>query len=222
MFDFAWKCLVESTDSDRRINLSNALISFAHEKSKVEKLLHHVENGINIPGFEFDQAMRWRILVKSASFDLISEERLDLEGKRDGSDRGQRKLTEGKASFPRKEVKSISWDRIMNDKESSFHTLSSVMIGFCGGLHQRELLRSYDSLYFSNVRKVFKERNKEISSSFTSTLFPHFPEEDLVIQQAEELLGTLDPKEEQIIIRSLKESVDDMKRARKCRLLEKS
>jgi hypothetical protein len=86
---------------------------------------------------------------------------------------------------------------------------------------QRELLREYDQKYFQNVRNVFKERNKEFSSTFTSTLYPHFPEEDAILVQTEDLLKTLDPKEEIIIIRSLKESIDDMKRARKCRDFEK-
>jgi len=222
MFDFAWKYLSESKDADQRINLANSLISFAHENSTVEQLLHHIESGSTINGFEFDQAMRWRILIKAVVFGLPgSEEKLAAEEKRDSSDRGQRKLTEGKAAVPKKEVKETAWERILNDKDSSFHTLSSVMIGFAGGFHQRELLRGYDTKYFANVRRVFKERNKEISSSFASNLYPYFPEEDSIVKQTEDLLATLDPKEEQIIIRSLKESMDDMKRAKKCRLLEK-
>jgi len=69
--------------------------------------------------------------------------------------------------------------------------------------------------------KFLRKKSKEISSSFASNLYPYFPEEDSIVQQTEDLLATLDPKEEQIIIRSLKESMDDMKRAKKCRLLEK-
>jgi len=222
MFDFAWTHLKETKDGDRRINLANALISFAQDKSSAEDLLQKILDGTKVEGFEFDQAMRWRILIKAVSFGVDgAEEKLALEEKRDSSDRGQRKLAEGKAAAPRKEVKAEVWNRILSDKDASFHTIAAVMSGFAGGVHQRELLREYDGHYFANVRKVFKERNKEFSSAFTGSLFPHFPEEDSVVVQTEELLKTLDDKEEQIIIRSLKESLDDLKRARKCRDLER-
>jgi hypothetical protein len=50
--------------------------------------------------------------------------------------RGQRKLAEGKAAAPRKEVKEAAWDKILHDKDSSNHMIAAVMAGFAGGIHQ--------------------------------------------------------------------------------------
>lgn len=117
-------------------------------------------------------------------------------------------------------MKEDSWNKFMNDKELSLHMASSIMRGFKGYRLQRELLREYDDKYFSNLRSVCKERNREFGKSFTTTLYPFWPEEPEIMTKTEQLIQVLDSNEEQILIRDLKELLDEMKRAAKCRQLE--
>lgn len=61
-------------------------------------------------------------------------------------------------------------------------------------------------------------------AALSSLIYPPFPpssshllEDPKVLSQAEALLATLDSATESRLIRSLKEAIDDLKRAKKCR-----
>ena len=96
------------------------------------------------------------------------------------------------------------------------------MRGFKGYRQHRPLLREFDDRYFENLRSICKERGREFGKAFTATLYPFFPEEKQVIERTRAFLKTLGAEDEQILLRDLRELLDEMERAAKCRLLESS
>jgi len=64
-----------------------------------------------------------------------------------------------------------------------------------------------------------KARTKEFSTSFYHSTFPYWPEEDSIISRSTQLLETLN-EDEVILKKLLKESIDDLTRARKARFRE--
>lgn len=82
--------------------------------------------------------------------------------------------------------------------------------------HQRPLLSEYKNKFFDVVRDIFQHREKEFAGAFAGNLFPYEPEDDTVLERTKDLLATLTP-EEQHLRHVLKDLVDDLERARKCR-----
>lgn len=82
--------------------------------------------------------------------------------------------------------------------------------------HQRNLTEEYKAKFFEVVRDVFQNREKEFAGSFAGNLFPYDPEDETVLQRSKDLLAQLGP-EEQHLRHVLKELIDDLERARKCR-----
>jgi len=218
MFDFAWNRLHAAAPGDAQITWAKALITSAAEAEKVNKLLEFMDNS-SVPGFSFDQAMRWSVIIKANAFGLPNAiQRLEEEEKRDASDRGERSACSARASFPTEDNKAKTYERIRNDKTSSYHLLSSVMSGF-SWWHQRSLLLPYTDLYFDHLPLFYKERTKEIAGAYGHNLFPFEPENEKIFQKTEELLKKTNPEEDKVMIRLLKEYLDDLTRAKKCRNL---
>lgn len=180
-----------------------------------------VDNGTGIQGFELDQAMRWSLVQKQFAFGIAgAEERLKKEKEKDPSDRGQRCIETAYASIPTAENKAKTYDRILNDKTSSNHTISAVMSGFRWP-HQKDLLEPYAVKYFEQLHNIYKERSKEFAGSFGWHLFPFYPDNDEITQKTRNLLASLNENEDKILVRFLKEQLDDIVRCRGCRDLER-
>lgn len=180
-----------------------------------------IDKGTGVQGFELDQAMRWSLVQKQFAFSIAgAEERLQKEKEKDPSDRGQRSIETALASIPTAENKAKIYDRILNDKTSSNHTISAVMSGFRWH-HQRELLEPYTDKFFEQVRSIYKERSKEYATSFGYYLFPFNPDDDKITNRTKQLLASLDENEEKVLVRFLKEELDDIARCRGCRDLER-
>jgi len=165
-FEFTLKMLFSTTDSDARIMWATSAISSAQGEKNISKMLDLMDNGTKIEGFELDQAMRWSLVQKLIAFGFPNAEaKVVEEEKRDPSDRGIRAATTARASTPSVEVKAKTYERIKNDKESSFHILRSAMSGF-RWWHQKELLKPYDDKFFEEIRSIFKDQTKEFSGAF--------------------------------------------------------
>lgn len=162
--------------------------------------------------------MRWSIVERACAHGLPNAPSLlEAEQQRDKSDRGTRAALTAKSSFPDAQVKRDAWDRfIAKDQKLSSHNSAADMAGF-RWRHQRVLLEEYTDKFFDIVRSIYKDHPRQYSDSFFS-LFPADPENDHVLARAEALLASL-PAEEQHLTRSLKEEIDDLKRARACRAL---
>ena len=62
--------LEKATDPDAQIIWGHALVGAAQSPQNVNKLVHMLDNKIKFNGgWEFDQAMRWKIVTKAASHD---------------------------------------------------------------------------------------------------------------------------------------------------------
>jgi len=215
-FEFSWKMLFSTSDSDARIMWATSLISSAQTEKNLSKLVDLMDNGTKIGNFELDQAMRWNLVQKMAAFGMENYgKRIEEEEKRDPSDRGNRAATTARAAEPSAENKEKTYNRIRTDKESSFHILRSAMAGF-RWWHQRDLLKPFDDKFFEEVRSIFKDQNKEYSGAFFAIMFPFYPENEELIKRTSALLESLTP-EEKVLKRKLREELDDLARCRKTR-----
>ena len=162
--------------------------------------------------------MRWSLVTKAVAYSLAGGfERLAPELERDSSDRGQRAAETVRASRADAEVKSAAWSRFQEDREASLHILSAAMHGFWWR-PQDDLLSPYVGRFFDEVREVFAERDKEYATRWFGALYPgHLPTEE-VVERSDALLSELGP-DDQVLARSLRESLDEVRRARACQNL---
>jgi aminopeptidase N len=142
---------------------------------------------------------------------------LEDEEKRDPSDRGKRSVAAAKASVYDADSKAKTFEEILKKKDLSYHMRASVMSGF-RWWHQKDILQPYTDKYFAVLRQLFKEESKEIATAFCNALYPYDPEDKSVLTKTEELLASLGP-DEKVLVRYLKEHIDDLQRARNCRSL---
>ena len=85
-----------------------------------------------------------------------------------------------------------------------------------GGSRRRRCWSPYIDRFFSEVRDVFAERDKEFATRFFGALYPgHIVTDDLV-QRSEALLNSLGA-DDVLLGRPLREALDELKRARACR-----
>jgi len=84
------------------------------------------------------------------------------------------------------------------------------------------LIAPYTDKFFDIIRSVFKDHEREYAVAFFGALFPSDPENQHVLDRAKALLHLLHAEEEQILVRNLKEEIDDLERARKALALFKA
>jgi len=219
LFKVAFKKLEDSTEAQWQIVWQRAAIGFARSKASVEILAKYLGEGEKIGTFELDQSSRWSVVQKAMAHNIDgAEELLAKESEKDGSDRGLRSALTAKSSKWDEKVKAEAWARYMSkDTKASHHEQSADFAGF-RWFHQREMLEKYKQLFFDNIKDVYKDRTKEFSRSFFYNLFPHCPEDPEVFEKTEALLASLDEKDA-ILRRIVKEQLDDLNRAKKCRAL---
>ena len=218
LFDLAWNGLYATGEQDFRIVWARILIGAAQEPERIRRVLALADDGSGIEGFELDQDMRWSLVAKAVAYSLEGGfERLAPELERDSSDRGQRAAETVRASRAEAAVKSAAWSRFQEDRDASLHILSAAMHGFWWR-PQDDLLAPYVGRFFDEVRGVFAERDKEYATRWFGALYPgHLPSEE-VVERSDALLSELG-SDDQVLARSLRESLDEVRRARACQNL---
>ena len=214
VFDLAWNGLSAAAEQDFRIVWARVLIGAAQDPEHVGRLVAAIDDGVH--GFEFDQDMRWSLVTKAVAYDLPGAfDLLEPEIARDPSDRGTRAAETVRVSRADTEVKAGAWRGFREDEQASLHILGSRMRGFWWK-PQDTLLAPYVDRFFSEIRDVFAERDKEFATRFFGALYPgHIVTDDLV-QRSQALLDSLDA-DDVLLGRPLREALDELKRARACR-----
>ena len=216
LYDLAWERLYASEEQDFRIVWARAAIAAAENEDAIVKLLALADAGTGIAGFELDQEMRWGLVIKAGAYALPdAAKRLAAEQERDASDRGVRAGETARTSAPDSEVKAAGWHRFTSDRESSLHVLRAAMQGFFWP-HQTDLTKEYVGRFFNEVRNVFQTRDKDFATAYFHTLYPHHLLTEEVTGGTEDLIGTLAP-DEPLLDRSLREALDEVRRAAACR-----
>ena len=82
--------------------------------------------------------------------------------------------------------------------------------------HQTDLTKEYVGRFFNEVRNVFQTRDKDFATAYFHTLYPHHLLTEEVTGGTEDLIGTLAP-DEPLLDRSLREALDEVRRAAACR-----
>ena len=214
IFDLAWNGLSAAAEPDFRIVWARVLIGAAQDPEHVGRLVGALDGGVH--GFEFDQDMRWSLVIKAVAYDLPGAfDLLEPELARDPSDRGTRAAETVRVSRADAEVKAEAWRGFRGDEQASLHILGSRMRGFWWK-PQEALLAPYIDRFFDEVRDVFAERDKEFAVRFFGALYPGHIVTDDMVQRSEALLEALGP-EDVLLGRPLRESLDELKRARACR-----
>jgi aminopeptidase N len=212
MFASAVARLEAATSSDARIIWARAVIAWAERKPDVERLVRLADGAESIPGFAFDQEMRWGVAIKAIAFDLPGAgERLAAEEARDHSDRGRRAMLRAEASTPRSEAKERVWGKIHGEGYGSFHLTRAAMQGFFWP-NQAELVEPYVDRFFDRVRKVFETRDHPYARSYVLTLFPAYRADQRVVDRSRGVLESLNGQLP-TLSRQLAEVTDELERS---------
>jgi aminopeptidase N len=221
-FDLAVKQLKSAKTQDDRIVWARTAIGVARSKENVERLLEMVDKGTGVSEFELDQDMRWSVTQKAAAYAIPgSEERGAKEAARDPSDRGQRAMECLKVCAPDASVKEAAWDRFINDKQSSMKMINAAMSGF-HWRHQSDLLKPFINKFFDSIHDIFKTREFAAAENFYLILFAGYRTDDEMLHNCEAKLKTLDPAKDTVLVRCLKESIDDIKRSQACHVIARA
>ncbi|HEY7598647.1 MAG TPA: ERAP1-like C-terminal domain-containing protein, partial [Candidatus Limnocylindrales bacterium] len=210
--DAALANLRAAGSADGRIIWARAAIASAATAADVARLLALIDGDAPIPGFEFDQEMRWEAAIKAAAHGLPgAAERLAAEQARDRSDRGQRALIRAEAAQPRADAKAEAWRRIHDQGYGSFHFTRAAMQGFLWP-HQAELVAPYVERFFAQVRDVFETHDHPFARAYMLALYPAHVADPVVLARSHELLATLNGRLP-TLSRQLAESADELDRA---------
>ena len=221
LFDLALQQLRAVESQDLRITWARNLVGAAADAETIQAAWRLVDEGAGVQGFELDQDMRWSLAVKSAAYALPDAgARLAVEQERDSSDRGQRALQTARVASPDPAVKAAAWERFSTDRDASLHVIRSAMGGFWANrawwLSQPDLTREYVTRFFAEVRSTFETRDKDFAATFFNHLYPsQLPTED-TISRTQAVLDSLTDAE-QLPRRSLREALDEARRAKACR-----
>jgi aminopeptidase N len=170
----------------------------------------------SVEGLTVDQDMRWGIASRFVGHGLSgAHERVAKELERDPSDRGQRAKLRCEVSVPEAGVKAVAWDKFHTQEGyGSLYLTQAAMGGFNWNV-QRDLLAPYVDRFFERVRGVFKERDKEFATGYFAALYPGYRVERETLGRSEALLKEVG--DDVLLTRTLKEAIDELERAVKCR-----
>ena len=197
--------------ADRRV-----LRGAAQEPDTIQAALALVDNGTGIEGFELDQDMRWSLAIKAMAHALPqAEDRVAQELERDPSDRGRRNAETARVSAPEGGVKEEAWRRIAEDTDASLYEQRARMQGFFW-IHQHDLTAPYVDRFFAEVGGIYEAKTKDFATTYFAALYPHRWATQDTIDRSEALLAQLGEGDNKLS-RSVREALDELKRARACR-----
>ena len=216
LYDLALAQLRGVDSQDLRITWARALVGAAQEPETVAAAWRLADDGTGVDGFELDQDMRWSLAIKAGAYALPDAAgRLAAEQERDASDRGQRAVESARVSVPDAAAKAAAWARFAGERDASLHVIRAAMQGFWW-THQQDLLREYVTRFFAEVRQIFDARDKDFATAYFHALYPgHLPTEDTISRTGAVLDSLADS--EVLLRRSLRESLDELQRAKACR-----
>ncbi len=214
-FELTWRLLQAERDHDLQITLARTLVGVALNPDDIRLTGRLADGELTVEGLTIDQDMRWEIAARHVGFGLDgAQARVDAEAARDPSDRGQRALRRIETSWPDAAVKATAWERFHGEGYGSLHLTASAMRGFQWWV-QRDLTRPYEERFFEKVTGIFEQRPNEFCQTYFSALFPNRVERDLLARAQQMLDAT--PESMPVLRRSLREQIDELDRAIRCR-----
>ncbi len=214
MFAAAWDTL-QAAEGDRQIIWTRALVGFAMAAGDIERLGAMADGTETVAGLTLDQDMRWAIATKINAYGLADgPARLEAERQADPSDRGQRALLTGETIRPDAAVKAAAWEKFHGEGYGSLKLTRSAMSGF-NHWRQKELLAPYYDGFFERVAGVFDGPEKEAATDYFATLWPSYRAERETIERANRILEAR--PDLTLLVRNLREAIDELDRAIKCR-----
>jgi aminopeptidase N len=223
LFEATLKVLLatDKSSSNRIVLLRENLIKFASvgkEKNidNVTRLANWLDGtDAQLKDIELDVQNKWSIVhaihesskftneQKKAYFQKVAEI--------DSSDR--MKLAEKRCDAVRAEGedrKNLFKSYLDPENKQSVQMFGQSMTGY----NASQLTNDEDiNQYFDNILTIFKTRNNEFASTYYNSMFPHKENIDEYIQRTTKLLEQADGND--ILIRCLKESVDELNRKKK-------
>ena len=217
-FALALDALRATTDSDMQITWARTLIGIAITPEDILTTGQLADGAIEVPGLTIDQDMRWSIAQRYVAYGLDgAQDRVDAETARDPSDRGQRAGIRCATSKPEARAKAEAWARFQIGIRGygSLHQVSAAMNGFHWWV-QRDLLTPYIGRYFEALPGIFEREENEYATTYFGGLWPGYLVDRETLERAQTLLASLGDTLP-VLQRSLREAIDDLERAIKCR-----
>ena len=217
-FALALDALRAATDADMQITWARTLIGVAIAPGDILVAGQLADGAIAVPGLHIDQDMRWGIAQRYVAYGLDgAQARVEAEQARDPSDRGQRAALRCQTAKPDARTKAEAWQRFQMGITGygSLHQTSAAMGGFHSWV-QRDLLAPYVDRYFDSLTGIFEREENEYATAFFGGLWPGYLVERPILERAQALLAGLGDRFP-VLQRSLRESIDDLERAIRCR-----
>lgn len=201
---------------DAQIIWARSLIGSAIVPEDIEFLGRLADGTENIAGLVIDQDMRWSIATRFVGYGLAgAAARIAAEARRDPSDRGQRARLRAETSVPDAAIKASAWEKFLGDGYGSFHLTRAAMEGF-NWTCQRNLLEPYVERFFEAVPGVFRRDDITFAENYFGALFPGYRIERPILERSQRLLAET-PADMPALARVIRETIDDLDRAIKCR-----
>jgi len=215
LFHSFYNELNKATEKEFKIIWSRVIVDFARSESTVKLLEEELSKNNPI----FSQEQRWSIIIKLVAWGFPeAQEYLNKEQQKDTSDAGARAVLRASTSVPDINIKRAAWERFINpETKLSAHQSASEMSGFRWA-HQENILAEFTEKYFQVIPTIFKTREKEFAQSFFGHLFPTDTEDLKILSLSNQLLSNLSPDDKHLR-KLLKDAIDDLNRAIKCRNL---
>jgi aminopeptidase N len=224
LFDCVVKTLLntDKSNTNRVVLLRENVITFASYGDKrnvdnLSKLLSWL-NGTNdeLKDHELDLANQWTIVQRLHRYEKLNNtQKSDLFNKVAEKDKSDRmKLAQYRCEAMRaegEERKKLFESYLNPENKLSVQILEQSMTGYNYSLQQNE--EADVNTFFENVLSVFQTRNNEFSQAFYRALFPHKENINHYLDRVKTILDQAQGKD--LLVKSLKDSLDDLERKRK-------
>jgi len=196
--------------SDHQLAYVRSLTGVATSADDLSFLAGLLDGSIVLDGLAVDTDLRWTLLRRLVSREVLGEAAIDAELSSDATDAGERQAAACRAALPLVEGKRETWETLIGGK-LTIAMFRATLAGFADP-DQRALVEPYRPEYFAAVGEVWREWSSAIAQDFVEGGYSVCAVDDATVEATDAYLAS-SPEPPTALRRLLNEGRDEVLRA---------
>jgi aminopeptidase N len=196
--------------SDHQLAYVRAFSGVATSSDDLSFLAGLLDGSTVLDGLAVDTDLRWTLLRRLVSREVLGEEAIDAELSSDATDAGERHAAACRAAVPSVEGKRETWETLTGGK-LTIAMFRATLAGFADP-DQRALVEPYRPEYFAAVGEVWREWSSSIAQDFVEGGYSVCAVDQATIEATDAYLAS-SPEPPTALRRLLNEARDEVLRA---------
>jgi aminopeptidase N len=196
--------------SDHQLAYVRSLTGVATSADDLSFLAGLLDGSVVLDGLAVDTDLRWTLLRRLVSREVLGEEAIDAELSSDATDAGERQAAAARAAVPSVAGKRETWEALTGGK-LTIAMFRSTLAGFADP-DQRALVEPYRPEYFAAVGEVWREWSSAIAQDFVEGGYTVCAVDETTVEATDAYLAS-SPEPPTALRRLLNEGRDEVLRA---------